>query len=160
MGERRRVDGKRPNNERTHQSRSSDSSKNLGDGEDEGPKRSDRSYDGEPQRNGRVLGIDEETDRRKISSSRLASLTLFPATSMGLTNSPPLILKKTQALTARLNPKERAMNWIWDVLTESVMETEEEQRSKVSLILFRSWLYLPDGMFATLVPPRAKKRKS
>jgi len=99
----------------------------LCEGEDESSERSDGAYDGEAERNSRIL--EERRTKAKGHVSRRVAFVLFR---FGLTKSPPLILKNTQALTARLNPKERAMNWICEVLTESVIETEEKRKSTSS----------------------------
>jgi hypothetical protein len=64
-------------------------------------------------------------------------------------NSPPLIRKKIQALTMRLNPKDREMYNNFDGSTPPVFEP-------VVVLLAVD----PSPMLATCVPPSAKKRNS
>ena len=63
-------------------------------------------------------------------------------------NSPPLIRKKIHALTARLNPNDRDMYSNLDGSTPPVSEPV--------VLLFA---VVPAPIFATCVPPNAKKRK-
>jgi hypothetical protein len=63
-------------------------------------------------------------------------------------NNPPLMRKKIQALTARLNPNESDMYNSFDGSTPPVVEPV--------VVLFAVF---PEPIFATCVPPNAKKRK-